>query len=183
MAKSGFSCDSSVESLQHSSLRAGGLGNQTAGRCGTITGALLTQTAIGRARRQQSAGELFKPNSRSGFMPEISVQHQCASLTDLKPCDSFGEPVGPLPLQTDSGFYNEGNMITGTWECEPGTLELDLDLTEFCHLLEGHWKFTSEAGVVTEVKAGDSWVFPRGWKGTAEVIEKVRKVYMMILPA
>lgn len=115
-------------------------------------------------------------------MPEISVQHQCASLTDLAPCDSFGEPVGALPLQTDSGFYNEGNMITGTWESEPGTLELDLDLTEFCHLLEGHWKFTSETGVVTEVRAGDSWVFPRGWKGTAEVIEKVRKVYMMILP-
>ena len=115
-------------------------------------------------------------------MPEISVQQQCAALTDLEPCESFGEPVGPLPKQTDKGFYSEGNMITGTWECEPGTMELDLDLTEFCHLLEGHWKFTSESGQVTEVKAGDSWVFPRGWKGTAEVIEKVRKVYMMILP-
>ena len=32
-----------------------------------------------------------------------------------------------------------------------------------------------------EVKAGDSWVFPQGWKGTAEVIEKVRKVYLMML--
>jgi len=32
------------------------------------------------------------------------------------------------------------------------------------------------------LRAGDSWVFPRGWKGTAEVIEKVRKVYMMVLP-
>ena len=115
-------------------------------------------------------------------MPEISVQHQPASLTDLVPCESFGEPVGPLPKQTDGAFYESGRMITGTWECEPGTLQLDLDLTEFCHLLEGHWKFTSEAGVVTEVRAGDSWVFPRGWKGTAEVIEKVRKVYMMVLP-
>ena len=115
-------------------------------------------------------------------MPEISVQHQCVSLNDLQPCDSFGEPVGPLPLQTDKGFFKEGNMITGTWECEPGVLDLDLDVTEFCHLLEGHWKFTSASGLVTEVKAGDSWVFPRGWKGTAEVIEKVRKVYMIILP-
>jgi uncharacterized cupin superfamily protein len=32
------------------------------------------------------------------------------------------------------------------------------------------------------VKAGDSWVFPQGWKGTAEVIEKVRKVYTMMVP-
>ena len=115
-------------------------------------------------------------------MPEISVQQQCIQLTDLEPCETFGEPVGPLPRQTDSGFYSEGKLVTGTWECEPGILELDLDLTEFCHLLEGHWKFTSASGVVTEVRAGDSWVFPRGWKGTAEVIEKVRKVYMMVLP-
>jgi len=115
-------------------------------------------------------------------MPEISVQHQCASLGGLVAVDSFGEPVGPLPAQTDKGFYEQGNMIAGTWECEVGTLELSLDLTEFCHLLEGHWRFTSASGVVTDVRAGDSWVFPRGWKGTAEVIEKVRKVYMMILP-
>lgn len=119
-------------------------------------------------------------------MPEISVQHQCASLADLVKVDSFGEPIGPLPLQTDSGFF-EGEfavseLAAGTWECEQGTLELDLDVTEFCHLIEGHWKFTSESGQVTEVKAGDSWVFPRGWKGTAEVIEKVRKVYLMMLP-
>lgn len=115
-------------------------------------------------------------------MPEISVQHQCAALTNLIPVDSFGTPVGPLPRQTDAGFFKEGNMIAGTWECEAGTLQLDLAVTEFCHLLEGHWRFTSESGTVTEVRAGDSWVFPKGWRGTAEVVEKVRKVYMMILP-
>lgn len=115
-------------------------------------------------------------------MPEVSIQKQCASISDLVEVDSFGTPVGPLPLQTDKGFFSEGNMVCGTWECAEGTLELDLDVTEFCHLLEGHWKFTSISGQVSEVKAGDSWVFPKGWKGTAEVVEKVRKVYMMILP-
>ena len=113
-------------------------------------------------------------------MPEIKVQHQCASLTDLVDTDSFGEPIGALPRQTDSGFLAEDNMFAGTWECEPGKLQLDLDVTEFCHLLEGHWILTSASGQVTEVKAGDSWVFPRGWKGTAEVVEKVRKVYLML---
>ncbi|MFT4826268.1 MAG: putative cupin superfamily protein [Halioglobus sp.] len=116
-------------------------------------------------------------------MPEISVQHQCATLSDLVGVDSFGKPVGPLPLQTDSGFFTEGAVVAGTWESEPGVLELDLEVTEFCHLLKGHWKLTSISGLVTEVKAGDSWVFPYGWKGTAEVIETVRKVYLMISPA
>ena len=115
-------------------------------------------------------------------MPEISHQKQCAGLTDLVLTESFGEPIGALPEQTDSGFFEEGNLVAGTWQCEPGTLKIDLDLTEFCHLLSGHWVLTSESGQVTEIRAGDSWVFPRGWKGTAEVIEKVRKIYLMMLP-
>ena len=113
-------------------------------------------------------------------MPEISIQQQCASLNDLVLADSFGEPVGDLPKQTDNCFFEEGNLFAGTWEAEPGILKLDLDLMEFCHLLKGHWKLTSESGKVTEVKAGDSWIFPKGWKGTAEVIETVRKVYFII---
>ena len=113
-------------------------------------------------------------------MPEISIQKQCASLTDLVPVGSFGEPIGPLPKQTDNGFFEQGNLVAGTWECEPGTLKLDLDITEFCHLLKGHWVLTSESGKVTEIKAGDSWVFPKGWKGTAKVVETVRKVYLIV---
>ncbi len=113
-------------------------------------------------------------------MPEISVQHQCAVLADLVPAESFGDPIGDLPEQTDSGFFEDGNLVAGTWECGPGKLQLDLDITEFCHLLKGHWILTSESGQVTEIRAGDSWIFPKGWKGTSEVVETVRKVYMII---
>ena len=113
-------------------------------------------------------------------MPEISAQKQCIELKDLVHAESFGEPVGALPKQTDSGFFAQENLAAGTWECEPGTLKIDLDITEFCHLLAGHWILTSESGAVTEVKAGDSWVFPKGWKGTGEVVETVRKVYVVI---
>ena len=113
-------------------------------------------------------------------MPEISVQHQCASLDNLVAVESFGTPIGDLPKQTDAGFFAAGNLVAGTWECEPGKLQLDLDITEFCHLLKGHWILTSESGAITEIKAGDSWTFPKGWKGTAEVVETVRKVYMIV---
>lgn len=113
-------------------------------------------------------------------MPEIKAQHQCIDLDDLIITDSFGDPIGPLPKQTDSGFLDQDNTFAGTWECEPGTLQLDLEVTEFCHILKGHWILTSDSGIVTEVKAGDSFVFPKGWKGTAEVKETIRKVYMMI---
>ena len=113
-------------------------------------------------------------------MPEISIQKQCAALTDLIDAESFGEPIGPSSKQTDGGFFEQDNLIAGTWECEPGKMQLDLNIMEFCHLLKGHWILTSESGQVTEVKAGDSWIFPRGWKGTSEVVETVRKVYFII---
>jgi uncharacterized cupin superfamily protein len=113
-------------------------------------------------------------------MPEISVQHQCAAIKDMVGVESFGVPIGDLPKQMDNGFFSEGNLTAGTWECEPGILQLDLEITEFCHLLKGHWIFTSESGQVTEVRGGDSWIFPKGWKGKAEVVETVRKVYMII---
>ena len=95
---------------------------------------------------------------------------------------AVGRTAPPYQCRLFEGELAKGQLYTGTWECEPGTLELDRELTEFCYLLEGHWRFTSESGVVSEVRAGDSWVFPKGWKGTAEVIAKVRKVYAMMVP-
>ena len=84
-------------------------------------------------------------------MPEIKSQHQCVNLDDLKEAESFGEPIGELPKQMDSGFLDREDIFAGTWECEPGVLKLDLDVTEFCHILKGHWVLTSDSGQVTEV--------------------------------
>ena len=50
-------------------------------------------------------------------MPEIKSQHQCLNLDDLKRAESFGEPIGELPLQTDSGFLDREDIFAGTWEC------------------------------------------------------------------
>lgn len=113
-------------------------------------------------------------------MPEISVQKQCLGLTNLGDVESFGVPIGDLPEQSNASFFAEGSLTAGTWECGPGKLQLDLEVTEFCHLLKGRWVLTSESGQVTDLRAGDSWVFPKGWKGASEVVETVRKVYMII---
>ena len=113
-------------------------------------------------------------------MRNLPVQHQALTLNDLKDTPSFGEPIGELPKQTDNCFYKENGVLMGTWECEPGVLKLNLPVTEFCHIIKGHWVLTAETGEVTEVKAGDSFAFYKGWKGTAEVVETLRKVYTII---
>ena len=114
------------------------------------------------------------------MMVSITVQKAAIDLDDLKPCESFGEPIGELPAQRDSCFYDNDGVFMGTWECEPGKLKLDLAITEFCHLLTGHWVLTDNDGVVVELKAGDSFNFPKGWQGISEVVETVRKVYTVI---
>ena len=113
-------------------------------------------------------------------MVSIKVQKAAIKLDDLQACESFGEPIGELPAQRDSCFYDSNGVLMGTWECEPGKLQLDLPITEFCHILKGHWILTDNDGVVVELKAGDSFAFPKGWQGISEVVETVRKVYTVI---
>ena len=113
-------------------------------------------------------------------MPSLSVQKSPLSLTTLELCASFGVPIGDLPKQTDACFYQKDGVLMGTWECEPGKLKLNLEVTEFCHLLKGHWILTDNDGNVTDLKAGDSFSFPKGWTGVSEVVETIRKVYTII---
>lgn len=113
-------------------------------------------------------------------MPKLPLQSQPASLTDLTECPEFGTPIGPKPYQSSKIFYEGDGVIMGTWECEPGEMKLEIAFTEFCHLLKGHWVMTSDTGEVTEVRQGDSFAFPKGWKGTARVLKTVRKAFTLI---
>lgn len=114
-------------------------------------------------------------------MSKLYIQKQPAALSDLVDCPTFGEPIGELPKQTVAEFFDNGEGVSmGTWECEPGKLQLEVNEIEFCHLVKGTWILTSEEGEVTVLKEGDSFAFPRGWKGLSEVTETVRKVYTIV---
>jgi hypothetical protein len=47
---------------------------------------------------------------------------------------------------------------------------------ETCHLIEGVSVVTDEDGVPTTLRAGDSFVIPKGFIGTREVLEPSRKL-------
>jgi len=113
-------------------------------------------------------------------MAQLPLEKQPLRLTDLKECPEFGAAIGPKPRQSSKIFYEDDGVVMGTWECEPGETELKIGLTEFCHLLKGHWVMTADSGEVTEVRAGDSFAFPKGWKGRAKVLETVRKAFTLI---
>jgi hypothetical protein len=72
-----------------------------------------------------------------------------------------------------------GESETGLWICTPGTWECHVTCDEFCHFLEGRCTYTHESGEVIEITPETAAFFPAGWKGTCQVHETVRKVYMV----
>ncbi len=74
-------------------------------------------------------------------------------------------------------------MLSGTWDCTEGKWQADYSAkSEFCHILSGKVVLTDEDGTVATFGAGDSFVIPMGFAGTWEVLEKVRKLYVIVTP-
>ena len=75
----------------------------------------------------------------------------------------------------------DGRKLMGVWESSPGLWRVDYHDWEYCHLLEGRCVITPEGGKPIELKAGDVFVIEPGFKGTWEVIERIRKYYVFSL--
>lgn len=103
-------------------------------------------------------------------------------------------PVGPLPgrvlkLTSSTGQWEAsvsvGGLVTaeaGIWECNEGRFTSDrTTFAEVCFILSGHADIVSDADPETQtVGPGDLFVLPRGWTGTWEIHEAIRKVYVTL---
>jgi hypothetical protein len=94
------------------------------------------------------------------------------------------EGWGPLeeatsPQMSTSGLevWVDGDQSGGIWQCTPGPSHWTLETHEVIHLVAGRMTVTPDGGEPTELSAGDMAVFPRGWSGTWDIHETVRKVY------
>src|SRR5262249_31903183 len=91
---------------------------------------------------------------------------------------------GPLPEATGapmatSGLtlWEQGAASAGIWECAPGPSYWKLETHEVIHIVSGRMTVTPEGGGAAELNVGDVAVFPRGWAGTWDIHETVRKVF------
>jgi uncharacterized protein len=73
------------------------------------------------------------------------------------------------------GFY------TGVWESSPGRWRISYTEDELCVILEGRVRLTADDGEVREYEKGASFVIASGFSGVWETIERVRKVYAILL--
>ena len=92
--------------------------------------------------------------------------------------------IHPMALEKTSPrtaykeLFSENGRDAGVWECGPGKYRLERTSDELFVLLTGHWIPTGDNGDVYDIKAGDTFLLRTGWKGTAHIIETIRKVYI-----
>jgi uncharacterized cupin superfamily protein len=80
-------------------------------------------------------------------------------------------------------FSDPGQQFhVGLWESEPATWKVRYSEHEFCTILEGRLLMRDEAGGEITIGPGESFVIEAGFAGTWQVLEKVRKIYVIFEP-
>jgi uncharacterized cupin superfamily protein len=88
------------------------------------------------------------------------------------------------PKQTVWMHYTDpsGQFMVGLWRSEPGLWRVRYTEQEYCHILDGTSVLTDAAGHAVTVSAGDSFVVPRGFVGTWEVVVTTTKRFVIHEP-
>lgn len=75
-----------------------------------------------------------------------------------------------------------GDLSAGIWACEPGAWNIAFapGKDEFFCVIEGRLRISDKEGNAAEFGPGDACVIPSGFTGTFEVLESVRKHYVLM---
>lgn len=113
-------------------------------------------------------------------MTKMSVLH----LTGELPLEPAGQRPGADAGNPQLGLLeitSEAPTQIGVWECEPGGWPVDnRPTTEVAHIISGLAIITDEATKVAHsVTAGSLVVLPKGWSGRWDVVDTLRKAYVI----
>ena len=88
------------------------------------------------------------------------------------------------PARGTQSFYASGDRLLdcGIWSCEIGAWRIRFSPTrdEFFTVMQGLVRLHAEDGESFDVAAGDAAVIPAGFTGVFEVVEPVRKYYVLL---
>ncbi|AOX99501.1 cupin domain-containing protein [Jeongeupia sp. USM3] len=107
------------------------------------------------------------------------------SATDVAPSHDHPRPdrrVDGNPRRTTWEHYTRQGLSSGIWACEVGSWNIRFadNRDEFFCVIEGWVRLHDEAGGVAEFGAGDAGVIPAGFVGRFEVVEAVRKYFVVV---
>lgn len=89
---------------------------------------------------------------------------------------AVGDPGQPMTTRV---WYSDpdGAFRSGFWSSEAGQAEISYVKDEICILLEGTVRLTAADGTVATYTAGDTFMIPKGFRGTWETLVPVRKFF------
>jgi uncharacterized cupin superfamily protein len=107
--------------------------------------------------------------------------HAVADGAELEDWGALEEATDPdFPMQTSGlELWKDGDSEVGIWECTAGPSYWTLETHEEIYVIAGSMTVTREGEQPLEVKAGDAVVFPKGWAGTWQIHETLRKLYVI----
>lgn len=77
--------------------------------------------------------------------------------------------------------FGNVKVQVGVWEAGAGELHLDnFPFTEYVLMISGSVIVTEKDGTSNTFKAGDTFVIPKGWTGTWDVQERMKKQLVRI---
>jgi hypothetical protein len=86
--------------------------------------------------------------------------------------------AGQPKTSTRNDYSNgAGKFHCGVWTATKGSWNVNYGEDEFVVLLAGKVKLTPKGGRAKTYKAGDAFVIPKGFVGTWETVEPIRKYY------
>ena len=113
------------------------------------------------------------PTSPPRFMAAAAL---AGDLDDWGPlAEATGEP-----MQTSgTTLWSDADQEVGVWECTPGPSHWTLETNEAIHILSGRMTVTPDGGLPQDIGPGDVAVFPKGWHGTWQIHQTIRKLYVL----
>ena len=116
-------------------------------------------------------------------MPKLTVFAQQSPTPSIDHPRPDRRVLGNPKRTTYEHFLGErGDLSAGVWACEPGAWNIAFAAgkDEFFCVIEGRLRITDSTGHATEFGAGDACVIPGGFTGSFEVLEAVRKHYVVV---
>jgi uncharacterized protein len=110
--------------------------------------------------------------------PHLHAIAKGSELEDWGPLDEATDPA--TPMQTSGlTLWKDDDAEVGIWECTAGPSHWTLETHEEIYIISGSMTVTREGSESLDVGAGDAVVFPRGWSGTWQIHETLRKLYVI----
>jgi uncharacterized protein len=103
-----------------------------------------------------------------------------SALTELEDWGPLAEATGePMSTAGVTLWTGEDGAEAGVWECTAGPSRWLLETHEFVHVLSGSMTVTPDGGEAFEAGPGSSFVVPKGWSGTWDIHDTLRKLYVI----